>query len=304
MLADSKTAARFLAGYRRAGVTTIHVVHGAHRVGGRPGTLSAAREHTLRHAADFDAVVVLTRRQRDDLVADGLAAGARIAVIPNGVDPAGGGDAERDPAQGVVLAALSERKRLTDAVTAVARARATDPRVRLAVHGEGPSEPAIRQRIAEEGVGDAVVLRGFDPGAKRRFASAGFTLLTSTSEGLPLVLVESMAAGCIPIAYDIRYGPSDVIRDGVDGFLVAEGDVEAMAERILRLQSMSPQQREAMRAAAVVRAAEFSDAAVTARWAALLAEAETAGASAPSPSTLLARLRGRAGRLRRRLRRR
>ena len=121
---------------------------------------------------------------------------------------------------------------------------------------------------------------------------------------LPLVLVESMAAGCIPIAYDIRYGPSDVIRDGVDGFLVAEGDVEAMAERILRLQSMSPQQREAMRAAAVVRAAEFSDAAVTARWAALLAEAETAGASAPSPSTLLARLRGRAGRLRRRLRRR
>ena len=37
------------------------------------------------------------------------------------------------------------------------------------------------------------------------------------------MLVESMASGCIPIAYDIDYGPSDIITDGVDGFLGHRG---------------------------------------------------------------------------------
>ena len=58
------------------------------------------------------------------------------------------------------------------------------------------------------------------PDARRELATASFLLLTSRSEGSPLVLVEAMAAGCLPIAYDVRYGPSDLIRNGRNGFLV------------------------------------------------------------------------------------
>ncbi|WP_200914854.1 glycosyltransferase [Arthrobacter sp. Leaf234] len=43
--------------------------------------------------------------------------------------------------------------------------------------------------------------------------AASFTLLTSTTEGLPLVLLEAMSGGCLPIAYDIPYGPADLIED-------------------------------------------------------------------------------------------
>src|SRR5690606_15948269 len=124
----------------------------------------------------------------------------------------------------------------------------------------------IRRRVKTLGVDEHVRLRGFDPDARTAFQRAGFSLLTSTSEGLPLVLVESMAAGCVPIAYDIRYGPADMIHDGLDGFLVPEGDIEMMAQRIVELQSMPAARVEAMRRRAIARAAEFSDVAVTRQW--------------------------------------
>ena len=264
LIADSKTAARFVAGYRRDNVVTAHLVHGGHRDGDVPGTLRASREYTLRRAADYDLVVLLTARQRDDLLADGLGTAANMRVIPNGVAV----DEDRASAHrrghGVVLASLTERKRVDHAISAAAAAIVEDDRIVLDVYGEG--EAALRELVRAQDEPDRIRLQGFVPDARRRFAEADFSLLTSTSEGLPLVLVEAMAAGCLPIAYDIRYGPADLIRDGVDGYLVAEGDIAAMADRILALQRLPEDEVERMREAARERARMFSDEAVTREW--------------------------------------
>ena len=87
---------------------------------------------------------------------------------------------------------------------------------------------------AETGSAAQVVLHGYAPGAAQHFAAASFSLMTSTTEGQSLVLLESMAAGCVPIAYDIRYGPSELLVDGETGFLVPGGDVSALADTIER----------------------------------------------------------------------
>lgn len=302
LLADSKTAARSVAGYRRDHVTTVHIVHASHRRGGRAGELRATREYVMRRAGDFDEIVVLTPRQESDLRADlaTVDVEARIRTIPNGVDLPPTTALAHETGRGVVVASLHSRKRLTHAVEAVAAAHALDPRVEVDVFGEGPREAVIRRRIRRLGAEDHVRLRGHDPAARTAFQSAGFSLLTSTSEGLPLVLVESMAAGCIPIAYDIRYGPADMIRDGIDGFLIPEGDVDAMARRILELQAMPPARVEAMRRKAIARATEFSDHAVTRRWSRELRAAYDAKLlAAARDQPLGVRLRRRAGVLRR-----
>ena len=75
-----------------------------------------------------------------------------------------------------------------------------------------------------------------------------------------------MARGCIPVAYDIAYGPADVIVDGVNGFLVPPGDLRAAAERILRIVELPESERERMRSAARATAARFNDVAVTTAW--------------------------------------
>ena len=302
VLVDSKTAARFVTSYRRDHVITTHIVHGGHRDGDRAGSLRASREYSLRRAEQFDAIVVLTQRQRDELVDDAITTGRPAVVIPNGIDLHEVETGGRDPGRGVVLAALTARKRVDHAVGAVAAAATEEPTITLDVFGDGECRGEVEARIHQEQADGLVRLHGHRPGAKTAFRTAGFSLLTSTSEGLPLVLVESMAAGCIPIAYDIRYGPSDVIRHGVDGFLVPAGDEAAMTAAILRFVRMPPAEQEAMRRRAVERAQEFSDLAVTRRWADLLADSldrkRVAGARTAS---LMTRLRRRAGVVKRRL---
>jgi len=126
--------------------------------------------------------------------------------------------------------------------------------------------------VADLGAGDAVRLRGFRRDAGEEFGRASFFLLTSRSEGFPLVLAEGMARGCIPISYDMPYGPSDIITDGVDGFLVPNGDIDALAERIASIVASTPEDLAPMREAGHRRALEFNDEHVMELWAATLAD--------------------------------
>lgn len=66
-----------------------------------------------------------------------------------------------------------------------------------------------------------------------------------------------MARGCIPIAYDIRYGPSDLIEHGVNGFLVPDGDTMKLATAIRIFEAMPPSEVASMRAAAMETAANY-----------------------------------------------
>lgn len=118
------------------------------------------------------------------------------------------------------------------------------------------------------------MLKGFDPYAKDNFQHGSFSLLTSRHEGQGLVLLESMAVGCIPIAYDIKYGPASIITHGVDGFLVTAGDVEELAQTVEYLINMPEDQRARMRQAAIRRADDYTPERITRRWGEVLRRAQ------------------------------
>jgi poly(glycerol-phosphate) alpha-glucosyltransferase len=178
-----------------------------------------------------------------------------------------------------VLAALTNRKRVADAIDAVQLANSRlDVPLRLDIYGDGAQRATLERRIIDP---KAVRLRSFDPDARTQLASASFLLLTSRSEGFPLVLVESLAAGCLPIAYDIRYGPADIIRDRRNGFLIPAGDVNALAAALQRLRNLPPRRVAAMRRRAVRSARQFDDERITAVWARELAGAAQRKESKP-----------------------
>lgn len=271
---DSKTAARFMAHVRLPRLVTLHVVHNAHLESGGPlGRLRMSRREVLGHPERFDAIVFLTERQRADAAAL-LADPGNLAVVPNAAAPAPGStdvdaiadDAARAPASAVVVAALTPRKRVDHAIRAIRTARDAGVPARLAVVGEGPELARLRDVARDEGVAEVVEFSGHRPDGAEAFAAASLALLTSTSEGAPLVLLEAMARGCIPIAYDIDYGPADVIEDGVSGFLVPPGDTASLARTIAQVAEMPAAHRAAVRQAARATVARFDEAAVTARW--------------------------------------
>lgn len=269
MIVDSKSTANFITRYRRPNVITMHLVHNSHMAAGQVpphGQLSSVRRYAFERLSSFDAVVFLTAAQKKD-VNDVYGALESTSVVPNSTelvkfDP----DEKREAGIGVMLASLNGRKRVQHAIKAIGIARDTGAECDLTIFGDGPDRSRLERLVGESGLSSSVHLPGFSETARQHLWAASFTLLTSTTEGLPLVLLEAMSGGCLPIAYDIPYGPADLIEDGVNGFLVQAGDIAAVANRISEVVALPPEELRAMRQAARETAERFSDRAVTARW--------------------------------------
>ncbi|WP_180951973.1 glycosyltransferase [Brevibacterium jeotgali] len=274
ILSDSKYVGSFLHHYRRPKVRTVQVFHNPHltpKAVSTEGPFTESRASIIFEHEKFDGLAFLTKRQADDFTAAFPRRG-RTFVVPNSREiPATLPDVEepREPSRGIMLARLSGQKRIDHTVRALAELQRETPHVRahVDVFGSGPSEKKIMTMIEAEGAGDRIALRGYDPTASTQLASASFLVLSSKYEGLPLVLVEAMAAGCIPVAYDVRYGPGDVIAHGVDGLVVPAGDVRALAAAIRRIATMDEADRREMRRAAQRTARRFDDLTVTRQWA-------------------------------------
>lgn len=270
MIVDSKSTANFITRYRRSHVITMHLVHNSHMAAGqRPphGKLSSVRRYTFERLSSFDAVILLTAAQKRD-VNEVYGSEDSTGVVPNSTELVAFEPEEHRPSGvGVMLASLNGRKRVHHAIEAVRAAREAEVDCSLTVFGTGPDGDRLQQLVDEYGLGSSVHLPGFSDTARHHLWAASFTLLTSTTEGLPLVLLEAMSGGCLPIAYDIPYGPADLIEDGVNGFLVRAGDIAAVADRIATIAALPPAELQTMRRAARATAERFSDPAVTARWA-------------------------------------
>jgi poly(glycerol-phosphate) alpha-glucosyltransferase len=275
LICDSKTSANHIIDYRRDDVVTIHVVHGSHLEprSERPmGTLSKARRRVMENLNQWDGVVFLTQQQLDEVSAL-LGSGTNRHVIPHGRHvPPEPPNLKRSRLRGVMLTSLTKRKQIGHAIKAMNRiGRVRLRRVRLDVWGEGPNEEVLRNAIAKSG--SPVQLRGYSDNATAEFDSASFSLLTSFNEAFGLVLVESMGHGCIPISYDMPYGPAEIITHGVDGFLVEPDDIAGLVAEIRRVASAKKSELDPIRLAAHRRALQFNDETTTERWAVAMATA-------------------------------
>ncbi|HVG06718.1 MAG TPA: glycosyltransferase [Thermoanaerobaculia bacterium] len=108
--------------------------------------------------------------------------------------------------------------------------------------GDGPLRPGLERRIAELGLGDVVKLAGSLPQNEvtRRLGQSSIFVLPSVvapdgqMEGIPVALMEAMAAGRPVVASDLS-GIPELVQDGVSGFLAQPGDAEGIAAALKRL---------------------------------------------------------------------
>jgi len=161
----------------------------------------------------------------------------------------------------LILGALSEEKRVADAIQAVSQL----PDVRLVVAGDGPERRALGQ-LADSVCPGRVTFLGSvsNPGAV--LAAADVTVLTSRTEGLPGAILESLYRGVPVVATEVG-GVSSLVETGVNGLLVPAGDVPAIAGGVREVLSWPPGAALANRSA-LVRSHGIE--AVTDRWVGLL----------------------------------
>lgn len=119
--------------------------------------------------------------------------------------------------------------------------------VRFVVVGDGELRGALEAQVHRLGLEEVVYFTGYRRDLPRIYASLDLVVLASFNEGLPIVLIEALAAGCYVVATDVG-GVSDLIRNAEAGILVPPGDAGALArvmiEAIQREASVSESERE------------------------------------------------------------
>lgn len=149
---------------------------------------------------------------------------------------------------------LAEKKGIPVLLDALSR---LDASVRLVIAGTGPEEDALRAQVARLGLTERVHFAGFVTGAAKDalIAAADVVVVPSIvtpsgdAEGLPVVVLEALAAGRLCVATDAS-GAGDVITDGENGFLVPARDSEALASRLRTMLALDGAARERVAARA------------------------------------------------------
>jgi L-malate glycosyltransferase len=182
-------------------------------------------------------VVVVSETLRRDLIANGVPP-ARVHLIRNAWQPALPFRSRAEARAGLGLDAsarvagwvgrLSAEKAPEVMIEALAACPVRD--VILSMVGAGPLDREVRQLAEARGVGDRVRWHGIVPEAGRSLTAFDVLLLTSWTEGTPMVLLEAMAAG-VPVVATAVGGVPDVV-SAREALLVPAGAAEAIGRAL------------------------------------------------------------------------
>lgn len=223
---------------RSLGLPTVTTVHGF--TGG--GWKNRLYERLQRRAARrFHAVVAVSRPLASRLVREGVAP-PRIHLVPNAWDAASARLSREDARARLGLPTdawlagwvgrLSGEKGPDLFVEALGRIEEPVDGVMI---GEGPERESLRRRAQALGVAERLRLCGRLPEAERLYSAFDCFVLSSRTEGTPIVLFEAMAAGT-PVVATAVGGVPDVVSER-EALLVPAGRPERLAEAILRVRA-------------------------------------------------------------------
>lgn len=256
---------------RRARVpVVVHTFHGhvlsGYLSGPQTRLLTAAERYLARRT---DALVTVSHRVRDELLALGIGRPEQWHVVPLGLElgellagPAAAGPSRAAlglPAEGLLVGIVGRLAAIKDHDTFLAMAAhlaagqmaagqmgAGHPDVTFVVAGDGGLRAALEAK-ASRLLGDRVRFLGWATDLTILYGALDVVVLTSRNEGTPVALIEASAAGRPVVATDVG-GVPEVVRDGETGFVVPAADPGAAAARVSQLLE-DPQLRRVLGAA-------------------------------------------------------
>ncbi len=208
-------------------------IHGGRLLSEGPGWgLQAIAKFMLRAA---NKVVVLSETEKNTLLK--ISNKTDSDVLPNAV-AAGKGNVRKGPGGTktiIFLGRIHKSKGLDEIIDACRLLTGEGIEFRFRCFGTGPQQDQFKNRMTGI-LGDSFSYEGIAAaGEKRRaFEDSDIFVLPSRYEGLPVSLLEAMAAGCVAVVSDVG-SISSVIEDGVNGFLVPPENADQLVDRLREL---------------------------------------------------------------------
>lgn len=225
--------------------------------------ISDVYDYTFR-LGRYNAVAVLTREDFERNWAHTRHA-AKTCVVPNPLILTPSRISDTCSRTVVTAGRLCRQKNHASLLRAWLAVAEKHPDWNLVIYGSGALESELHEQIASLGLSDSVQAPGAVADVAEHLTDASIFVFTSLYEGFGLALLEGAACGLPMVSYACPCGPRDIISHGSDGFLVPQGDEQALAEALCRLIE-DDDLRRSMGLRAVKKAAMFAPEIIAEQW--------------------------------------
>lgn len=232
---------------RLSGVpVVIHTVHGPSFHDRQPRTVRWTIRNIERILAlGTDCIITVADTLAEDMVREGVSPRERVRTVVSGIDfqrfPSRSPASRRSIRESlgirnedrlvVSIAHLMKDKGHELLIQAASVLLSAEHNVKFVIVGEGKLRAELQVQIDTLGLADRVLLAGTREDVPDLLAAADIFVQTSWREGLSRSLVEAMYSGLAVVATNVG-ATREVVRDGETGYLVAPGDIDALAKRI------------------------------------------------------------------------
>lgn len=175
----------------------------------------------------LDRIVVLSEKAKSS-----FSKYSKISVIPNALPFATHLQSSLIEKKILVVGRLSPEKGLERVIPIAINLRQNFPDWKIVVVGEGPERKKLEKLISEADLVDIVKLEGAKTDVERYYLNSSIYIMTSHYEAFPMVLLEAQSFGLPVIAFDCPEGPSQIINNYENGYLIENGNTDHFIEHV------------------------------------------------------------------------
>lgn len=210
-----------------------------------------------------NALIVLTKSDADTWKRKGV---QEVLVVPNPVSfyVDNVDNVEKDEKRIISIGRLVSQKRFDRLIDAFALIANHYPGWYIDIFGEGDLRPVLEQQVMEKKLSDRINIHKYTFDVMSEYLRSQFMVLSSDYEGFGLVIVEAMACGLPVISTDCPHGPSEIIDNGVTGWLTSL-EVKDLSDR-MEWMITHPEERITMGTKAHEAAAAYRKEVIMKKW--------------------------------------
>lgn len=178
----------------------------------------------------FDRFVVLTQEDKEmwgDMPG--------IRVIPNAANFIADKYSDCSAKRVIAVGRLDYQKSFDRLILVWEKVHKQMPDWRLDIFGQGEWKEMLQRMIDERGLEKSVKLNAPTKDIGKEYSESSMLVMSSHYEGFPMVMIEAMACGLPAVCFDFKCGPRDILSEGENGLIVPDGDIDGLAEAMVRL---------------------------------------------------------------------
>lgn len=209
----------------------IHINH--HKNFDGSGAIKQKEDYILKNTKKINGVIVLTEAQKKDIVKEFEI--NNVYVISNFINIT---DKFKEKQSKKIVGHISRlvpQKGLPYLIEVAEKVIKENEDIEFHIYGDGEEKEKLKKLISNKDIENNVKLLGYTDNPLEKIREFGCVVSTSQFEGQGLSIIEAMLLEKPVIAFDIKYGPSDFIKNAENGYLIKNKDTTSMASKILEL---------------------------------------------------------------------